>query len=79
LEIHTMCNTVSVALYNAFDVNCKKVHGFRAVMQVHFSHHTEVQEITTSHLLVNRGVFIQVFAYPHEVLMKVLNDSYKTY
>jgi len=66
---------VSLALNNAFDTQ-ERFHPFRVVMNVHFFNHIFVNELTTSHLLSETGVFAQIFPTTFDGLADYLNDKY---
>eukprot|EP00301_Raphidiophrys_heterophryoidea_P009898 c14908_g1_i1.p1 GENE.c14908_g1_i1~~c14908_g1_i1.p1 ORF type:complete len:842 (-),score=199.15 c14908_g1_i1:44-2569(-) len=79
LEIHTATSVVSAAMNNAFDVSVPDLpsaHPFRQAMQFHFYNSTQVQEVTTAHLLDKTGIFSQVFGLRHEELATALNEHW---
>jgi len=80
LEVHTMLSAVMVAAHNAFDASpSPSVHPLRSILNQHFVSQIVVQEITTPHLLEEKGIFHQMFALTFKELTKSLNDSYDRY
>lgn len=84
LEIHTVTSITSIALHNAFDTADEEggsiePHPFRAAMQLHYYSSTEVQEVTTPHLLNSYATFAQVFSLKAHATANALNDNFIDY
>lgn len=78
-EIHMTYNLVEVSMHNAFDAQNQWTHPFRTFMYLHFFSHELAEEMTTEHLVQERGVFSQIFSTTHDEMINHLNDTYANF
>jgi len=72
-------NLVEVSMHNAFDAQNQWTHPFRTFMYLHFFSHELAEEMTTEHLVQERGVFSQIFSTTHDEMINHLNDTYANF